>query len=175
MFHACHHEPDPALCCSLQIYLVIYFTPIGIASLIAKTILSACAIGHLIQALALYLGTVLAGFAIHGFIVLPLILLGLARVNPLKTIRWVLVPYPCQYSAGVKDVHPVGQLAKLPTGKEHFLLGLSNSTDCIAILPKLLKLFPLEQCHVYQVDLKVQDIFVWVISDRQDHLLVSVS
>ena len=71
----------------MQIYIVIYCTPIGIASLIAKTILSACAITHLLKALALYLGTVFAGFAIHGLIVLPIILLILARVNPLGTIR----------------------------------------------------------------------------------------
>ena len=70
----------------MQIYLVIYTSPVGIASLIAKTILSACNLGTLLKSLALYLVTILAGFAIHGLIALPLVIFLLTRLNPLKVL-----------------------------------------------------------------------------------------
>lgn len=35
----------------------------------------------------LYLGTILAGFAIHSLVALPIILLVLAKANPLKSLK----------------------------------------------------------------------------------------
>lgn len=66
---------------------VIWFTPIGVGSLVAGTLLRACHVGQLASSLALYVGTILLGFAIHGFLVLPLLLLFLARRNPFRVQR----------------------------------------------------------------------------------------
>lgn len=71
----------------LQIYLVIYCTPVGIASLIAQTILRACNITQLLKSLGLYVGTILIGFALHGFVLLPLTLLALTWKNPFSIMR----------------------------------------------------------------------------------------
>ena len=71
----------------VQIYLVIYCTPVGIASLIAQTILRACNITQLLKSLGLYVGTILIGFALHGFVLLPLTLLALTWKNPFGIMR----------------------------------------------------------------------------------------
>lgn len=52
------------------IYAVIACTPIGVASLLASTILKSCSIISLLKALALYVATVLGGFLIHSFVLL---------------------------------------------------------------------------------------------------------
>lgn len=69
------------------IYAVIACTPIGVASLLASTILKSCSIISLLKALALYVATVLGGFLIHSFVLLPLTLIVLSQNNPIKVIR----------------------------------------------------------------------------------------
>ncbi|BBM98413.1 hypothetical protein MPTK1_1g13310 [Marchantia polymorpha subsp. ruderalis] len=69
------------------ILAVIAFTPVGVASLIASTILNACNLGGLLKALGLYVGTVLAGFFVHSLVVLPTTLIILSGQNPVKAFR----------------------------------------------------------------------------------------
>ncbi|KAG0602013.1 hypothetical protein M758_11G154600 [Ceratodon purpureus] len=69
------------------IYAVIACTPIGVASLLASTILKSCSIISLLKALALYVATVLGGFIIHSTILLPITLMVLSQNNPFKVIK----------------------------------------------------------------------------------------
>lgn len=64
---------------------IILFTPVGILGLISERIGlegGGDAVLKLALSLGKYVGTVLLGLAIHGFIVLPVILLLVARYNP---------------------------------------------------------------------------------------------
>ncbi|KAK9909594.1 hypothetical protein WJX75_004641 [Coccomyxa subellipsoidea] len=70
-----------------MIYLVIYCTPVGIASLIAQTILKACNIVTLLKSLGLYVGTILIGFGIHALVALPITVFALTRQNPFRIMR----------------------------------------------------------------------------------------
>ena len=62
---------------------VLWLTPIGVFFLVAGTV-GRIGIEALTGPLSSYMVTVLAGLAIHGFIVLPLILWILGRCNPFK-------------------------------------------------------------------------------------------
>lgn len=73
---------------NFQIYVVIACTPIGVASLLASTILKSCSIISLLKALALYVVTVLGGFVIHSTILLPITLIVLSQNNPFKVLRY---------------------------------------------------------------------------------------
>ncbi|MCO5569589.1 hypothetical protein L7F22_023305 [Adiantum nelumboides] len=64
------------------VFAVILFTPVGVASLIAKTILNACSISVLLKSLGLYIATVLSGLLIHATIILPTTLFLLSGRNP---------------------------------------------------------------------------------------------
>lgn len=66
---------------------VILVTPVGVASLIAKTILNACSIGLLLKSLGLYIVTVLSGLLIHSIVVLPFTVFLLSRQNPIQVFR----------------------------------------------------------------------------------------
>ncbi|KAJ7207655.1 hypothetical protein O6H91_Y483000 [Diphasiastrum complanatum] len=69
------------------IFAVITCTPIGVASLIASTILKACKVVHLLKALGLFISTVLVGFFIHSLLILPLTVVLLSKRSPLKIFR----------------------------------------------------------------------------------------
>jgi len=69
------------------IYMVIAMTPIGVASLLASTILKSCSLLELIKALALYVTTVLVGFGLHSCVVIPTVVFLLSRRNPLNVFR----------------------------------------------------------------------------------------
>ncbi|KAI5069509.1 hypothetical protein GOP47_0016140 [Adiantum capillus-veneris] len=69
------------------VLVLILFTPVGVASLIAKTILNACSIHLLLKSLGLYIVTVLSGLVIHSFIILPLTVFILSRRNPVRVFR----------------------------------------------------------------------------------------
>ncbi|KAK3761410.1 hypothetical protein RRG08_024277 [Elysia crispata] len=66
----------------ILINVVIWFTPIGIMFLIAGKFISTDDIGQVLSDLGKYMGTVLGGLFIHGFIVLPLIYFVMTRKNP---------------------------------------------------------------------------------------------
>ncbi|KAH7300026.1 hypothetical protein KP509_24G041400 [Ceratopteris richardii] len=69
------------------VFAIILVTPVGVASLVANTILSACNILLLLKSLGLYMVTVVVGLFIHTFIILPLTVVILSRQNPVHVFR----------------------------------------------------------------------------------------
>jgi len=70
--------------------IVIWYAPIGIIFLIAGEIMKMEDPALVLEQLGLYMATVIAGLAIHGLIVLPLIYLVIVRKNPYKYLQGVL-------------------------------------------------------------------------------------
>ncbi|KAJ1365317.1 putative sodium-dependent excitatory amino acid transporter glt-4 [Parelaphostrongylus tenuis] len=68
------------------ISLVIWYSPIGITFLIAAQIVGMKDPGKEVQRLMGYMITVLIGLFIHGFVVLPILMITLARRNPIKYV-----------------------------------------------------------------------------------------
>ncbi len=66
-----------------MVLVVIWLAPVGVLCLLAWTI-AAKGLGVFVTAIAIYMGTVLGGLAIHALIVLPLILWLFARTNPFQ-------------------------------------------------------------------------------------------
>lgn len=64
--------------------VLIWFTPIGVASLIAKTILTTKDVEGTFRKLGMYTLTVEVGLVFWGFIVIPLLFLLVRRANPFK-------------------------------------------------------------------------------------------
>ncbi|CAF3602432.1 unnamed protein product [Rotaria sp. Silwood1] len=67
--------------------IAMLFSPIGIFFLIVAKILQMDSLSDFVGSLGLYMATVLAGLFIHGFIILPLILFIITRMNVFKYIR----------------------------------------------------------------------------------------
>ena len=67
--------------------IAMLYSPIGIFFLIVAKMLEMDDLGDFVGSLGLYMLTVLAGLTIHGFIVLPLLLFIITRVNSFKFIR----------------------------------------------------------------------------------------
>jgi solute carrier family 1 (high affinity glutamate transporter) protein 2 len=67
--------------------LVMWFSPVGIASIIMGELLEVEDFVALVQQIGLYMVTVLLGLFIHGCIILPLLFMVLTRSNPLKLMR----------------------------------------------------------------------------------------
>eukprot|EP01024_Parvocaulis_polyphysoides_P036165 TRINITY_DN3217_c0_g2_i4.p6 TRINITY_DN3217_c0_g2~~TRINITY_DN3217_c0_g2_i4.p6 ORF type:complete len:262 (-),score=32.45 TRINITY_DN3217_c0_g2_i4:2298-3083(-) len=65
---------------------VIFISPIGIFSLILKTILEACSVSGTLEALGLFIVTVVLSLAWFAFLVLPLIYWLFTRKNPIKLV-----------------------------------------------------------------------------------------
>ena len=57
----------------LKVILLFRYAPIGIIFLIASKIITMTDVEETFRKLGLYMGTVIAGLAIHGLIVLPII------------------------------------------------------------------------------------------------------
>ncbi|ELT92594.1 hypothetical protein CAPTEDRAFT_63150, partial [Capitella teleta] len=70
--------------------VVIWYSPIGIMFLVAAEIIEMEDPVKELEALGLYIATVMAGLAIHGLIVIPLIYLIITRKNPFKYLYHVL-------------------------------------------------------------------------------------
>ncbi|VDM78329.1 unnamed protein product [Strongylus vulgaris] len=68
------------------ISLVIWYSPVGITFLIAAQIVSMKNPGKELQRLMGYMITVLLGLFIHGFVLLPILMITLARRNPIKYV-----------------------------------------------------------------------------------------
>ncbi|XP_069126790.1 excitatory amino acid transporter 3-like [Argopecten irradians] len=64
--------------------LVIWYSPIGIIFLIASKLVAMERPEEMFEQLGYYMGTVLAGLAIHAFIILPLLYVIVVRKNPYK-------------------------------------------------------------------------------------------
>jgi len=67
--------------------IAMLYSPIGIFFLIVAKMLEMDDLADFVGSLGLYMVTVLAGLAIHGFIVLPLLLFAITRINSFKYIR----------------------------------------------------------------------------------------
>uniref|UniRef100_A0A183CTJ0 Amino acid transporter n=1 Tax=Globodera pallida TaxID=36090 RepID=A0A183CTJ0_GLOPA len=69
---------------------VMWYSPVGIASLIAAKVLEVEDLGDTISRLGLFCVTVMTGFAIHFLITLPLIYMLTTRKNPLHFCKGML-------------------------------------------------------------------------------------
>ncbi|KAL3067860.1 hypothetical protein niasHS_016826 [Heterodera schachtii] len=69
---------------------LMWYSPIGIASLIAAKVLEVERLGDTLSRLGLFCATVMAGFAIHFLITLPLIYFLMTRKNPLRFCQGML-------------------------------------------------------------------------------------
>ncbi|CAF2408050.1 unnamed protein product [Rotaria sp. Silwood2] len=71
----------------LLVRIAMLYSPIGIFFLITAKILDMDDLRDFLGSLGLYMATVLVGLFIHGFIILPLILYVITRMNSFKYIR----------------------------------------------------------------------------------------
>lgn len=74
-------------------FLVLRFLPLGVACLIARTAADTFASGNALERLAqlgLFALTTILGLALHALVTLPLILMLIARVNPVRHYRAML-------------------------------------------------------------------------------------
>jgi Na+/H+-dicarboxylate symporter len=71
---------------------VIRFAPLGIFAIVARIVSEQSDLVELFSRLGLYMIVVISGLAIHSLILLPLIILLLGRVNPLKHYRAISTP-----------------------------------------------------------------------------------
>jgi Na+/H+-dicarboxylate symporter len=67
--------------------IAMLYSPIGIFFLIVAKMLEMDSLQDFVGSLGLYMVTVLAGLFIHGFIILPLLLFVITRINSFKYIR----------------------------------------------------------------------------------------
>jgi len=67
--------------------IAMLYSPIGIFFLIVAKMLEMRSLNDFAGSLGLYMATVLAGLFIHGFIILPLLLFIVTRINSLKYLR----------------------------------------------------------------------------------------
>ncbi|MBP6977492.1 MAG: dicarboxylate/amino acid:cation symporter [Lentimicrobiaceae bacterium] len=71
---------------------VIRFAPLGIFAIVARIVSEQSDLGELFSRLGLYMIVVISGLAIHSIVFLPLIILLIGRVNPLKHYRSISTP-----------------------------------------------------------------------------------
>ncbi|XP_078672327.1 excitatory amino acid transporter 1-like [Branchiostoma floridae x Branchiostoma belcheri] len=76
-------------CIMTLVYLIMWYSPIGIMFLIAGKIMQMIDPAKLVGQLGMYMVTVIAGLAIHGFIILPGLYLIFTRKNPFKYIAGI--------------------------------------------------------------------------------------
>ncbi|XP_059158552.1 neutral amino acid transporter A-like isoform X2 [Physella acuta] len=86
------------------IHWLFWTTPIGVMSLIAQAIASVDDIGAVFRSLGLLVGAVVAGLAIHLFIILPGILFILTRKNPYVLILRCVRPFFIAFAATATSV-----------------------------------------------------------------------
>lgn len=74
-------------CISRMVGAVLWVSPIGIASLIAASIVNACDLLQTLSGLGLWVLTVLLGLTVFAAVILPLLLWAVTRTSPLKFLR----------------------------------------------------------------------------------------
>ncbi|XP_078481749.1 excitatory amino acid transporter-like [Ciona intestinalis] len=67
-----------------MITIILWYSPIGICSLLAGNLLTLGGVQDLIESLGMYMLTVIAGLMIHLLITLPLIYVAITRKNPFR-------------------------------------------------------------------------------------------
>ena len=81
-----------------MVQLIMLFAPLGVFGLVAGRFARAGDLGELVGGLGRYMATVLVGLAIHGLIVLPLILWLFGRRNPLRYLVNMATPLLTAFS-----------------------------------------------------------------------------
>jgi len=66
------------------VWTIMWVAPVGIGSLICGKVVAMEDVGNLLEMLGLFMATVICGLAFHALVVLPAIMLFLARRNPFK-------------------------------------------------------------------------------------------
>nr|ALR88673.1 glutamate transporter-like 134 [Saccoglossus kowalevskii] len=77
-----------------MVLMVMWYSPVGIMSLIAAKLLEMDDLAGVLSQLGLYMLTVLVGLFIHGLVVLPLLFFAITRRNPytyLVNMLWALI------------------------------------------------------------------------------------
>lgn len=69
---------------------LLWFSPVGVCSLIAGNLLGDTKLDEMLITLVYYILTVISGLAIHSLIILPLIYFAFTRQNPFKLFKAVL-------------------------------------------------------------------------------------
>ncbi|TMS35322.1 hypothetical protein L596_002751 [Steinernema carpocapsae] len=72
------------------VVIVMWYSPVGIASLIAAKILGIANLADTARMLGVYMLTVIAGLTIHLFLTVPLIYFAVSRKNPYKFMKGLL-------------------------------------------------------------------------------------
>ena len=81
-----------------MVHLIMLFAPLGVFGLVAARFGEAGDLGTLIGGLGKYMATVLIGLAIHGLVVLPLILWLFGRRNPFRYLANMATPLLTAFS-----------------------------------------------------------------------------
>lgn len=81
-----------------MVHLIMWFAPLGVFGLVAGRFARAGDLETLIGGLGKYMATVLLGLAIHGFVVLPLILWLLGKRNPFAYLANMATPLLTAFS-----------------------------------------------------------------------------
>ena len=77
---------------------IIKLTPYGVFSIVYSKIVQAGDIVEIAAGMATYFGTVVGALAIHAFVTIPIILLIVARVNPLHHFKAMATPFLTAFS-----------------------------------------------------------------------------
>ena len=77
---------------------IIRFTPLGIFGIVAKVVADQDNLTQLVSSLGIYMLTVLGALLIHAFIVLPLLLRVIGKVNPFKHLSAMATPLLTAFS-----------------------------------------------------------------------------
>uniref|UniRef100_A0A1I7YQX8 Amino acid transporter n=1 Tax=Steinernema glaseri TaxID=37863 RepID=A0A1I7YQX8_9BILA len=72
------------------VILIMWYSPVGIASLIAAKILGIANLAETAKMLGIYMLTVIIGLAVHLFVTIPLIYFAISRKNPYKFMQGLL-------------------------------------------------------------------------------------
>ncbi|PKP34587.1 MAG: dicarboxylate/amino acid:cation symporter [Bacteroidetes bacterium HGW-Bacteroidetes-17] len=76
----------------------IKFTPLGIFGIVSRIIAEQDDLGHLVQRMSLYMGTIILAMSVHFLITLPLIISVFGRVNPWKHMKNMTLPLLTAFS-----------------------------------------------------------------------------
>lgn len=72
------------------VMIVVWYSPIGIAFLIAGRIVNVENLAIMLKSLSRYMATVITGLVIHGFFVLPLIYFAITKKNPITFLKGMM-------------------------------------------------------------------------------------
>ncbi|KAH3884131.1 excitatory amino acid transporter 1-like [Dreissena polymorpha] len=80
--------------------VIIWTTPVGIVSLIAKTIASTSAVTSVFESLGIYFLCVIGGLLVWIFVLLPLVFFAFRRSNPFRFLGSIIPPIMIAFATG---------------------------------------------------------------------------